>query len=153
MSDKKFTVKYAAISCLAACLILFGTLRLRAQETLPEPRLVLTEKKDVVNRGYEMTSYRLEVENKFDYSSELFEAAPDLPSCGRNQNASRAWIDIFSENGKRIYGYCAIKSPDELNKLIFLFPRKNKLDKVYIIIYDRRTNQRAKSQSVAVNEN
>lgn len=153
MSDKKLTVKYTAVICAAIMLSVFGSLRSMAQEKLPKPQIVLSEKKDVVNNGYEMTSFRLDVENKFEFPAEMFEAAPDLPPCGRNTNSSRTWIDIISEKGKRIYGYCAIKSPDELSNLIFLVPRNQIPDKVYIVIYDRRLKKRSKSQTISLNEN
>lgn len=135
---------------LAAWLILGGAAELSAQEKLPRPKLVFTEKKDYESDGKQLTLYRFDVKNKTDFPAEMFEPAPDLPPCGRNANASRSWVDIYGENGNRIYGFCALKSPSELGSLAFNLPRGTSIGKVYIIIYDRRLKRQAKSKAVPV---
>lgn len=135
---------------LAACVMFSAAAAVSAQERLPRPKLVFTEKKDYESNGKKMTLYRLDVENKTDYPSEMFEAAPDLPLCGRNKNATRSWVDIFGERGNRIYGFCALKSPEELGTLAFNLPRGTRIGKVYIIIHDRQTNRKLKSEAVSV---
>jgi len=152
MSRKTFFARHITIICLLSALFVFADTQLTAQEQLPRPVLVLTEKKDYESNGKEKTLYRLDVENKADFPAEMFEPAPDLPPCGRNANSSRTWVNIYGENGKQIYGFCALKSPDELSTLAFTVPRGTALDKIYIIIIDRKLKKKIKSKSISVDE-
>jgi hypothetical protein len=84
--------------------------------------------------------------NKADYPAAMFAAAPGLPPCGSNTNASRTWVDFFDLNGKRLYGFCALSKPDDLGKLWFameegVIPPSY----VYIELNDRQTNTKYKS--------
>lgn len=150
MIERNFFAKRAAMFGLLLALLMLADTQLAAQEKLPRPVLVFTEKKDYEANGRELTLYRLDVQNKADFPAEMFEPAPDLPPCGRNANSSRSWVNIYGENGKRIYGFCALKSPDELSKLAFNVPRGTVLNEIYIVIHDRRLNKRVKSEPVSV---
>ena len=73
-------------------------------------------------------------------------ASSNLPPCGTNTNSSRSWVDIFDSRGKRLYGFCALGSAADLNKIWFaletaIVPPSY----VYIEISDRATNTRYKS--------
>ncbi len=106
----------------------------------PKPKLIVTGTEDYEVRGNEFTRYNLEVTNYSFYSDELFEPAPDLPPCGLNTNASRTWVEIYSDQGSRLYGFCALTSAEDLTRLWFARPRDTVPPKhVYIVLNDRRS--------------
>ena len=106
---------------------------------LPLPILAVTGTEDYEASGREWTRYQLDVTNRSAFPDALFETAPDLPPCGNNDDASRTWVDIYSADGSRIYGFCALGSSDSLNSLWFAVPRgEAPPDRVYIILEDRR---------------
>jgi hypothetical protein len=86
--------------------------------------------------------YRLTVTNRSSFPASMFAPAPDLPPCGLNTNASQSWVDIYDgTTNARIYGFCALSSPDELNDIWFAVPRWTQPPpSVYITITDRRAN-------------
>jgi hypothetical protein len=96
--------------------------------------------------GKEWTRYNYMVVNLADYPNELFAAAPNLPPCGKNTNSSRTWVDIYQENGTRIYGFCALGDHDGLGKLWFALESDALPPSwVYIEMNDRQTNTKYKS--------
>jgi len=106
---------------------------------LPPPQLVLTGTEDYVAGGREFVRYRLLVNNWNFYPQELFEPAPDLPPCGANTEASRTWVDIYDQDGSRIYGFYALSSPEGLKNLWFAVEQGRSPPKgVYITLTDRR---------------
>ena len=128
--------------------ILLSALTASGQSSLPDPELVFIGKQDAQSAYGEQTTYWLGVSNRSAYPDEMVAAAPELPPCGRNKEAARSWIDIFGKNGRRIYGFCALKSAEELNKLGFNLPKATNLKSVYIVITDRKTGSKYKSNSV-----
>ena len=74
----------------------------------------------------------------------------DLPPCGSNTNASRTWVDIFdAQDNGRIYGFCALSSPDGLKSLWFSVEQGvSPPDAVYIVLTDRRENNTYNSNEV-----
>ena len=119
-------------------------------QTPPKPELVFDGKEDIQGAFGEQTIFWLSVSNRFDYADEMFEPAPDLPACGKNNKSSRSWVDIFAEKGSRIYGFCALKTAEELNKLSFRMPKGKTPKAVYIVITDRKTGKKYKSNSVSL---
>lgn len=119
-------------------------------QTPPKPDLVFTGKEDIQAAFGEKTIYWLSVSNRFDYPDEMFDPAPDLPPCGKNNNSSRSWVDIFAEKGSRIYGFCTLKAAEELNKMSFQMPKGKTPKAVYIVITDRKTGKKYKSNSVSL---
>jgi hypothetical protein len=84
------------------------------------------------------------VSNYAEYSADLFEAAPNLPPCGRNTRAARTWVEIFGDKDERIYGFCALKSPAELQQIWFAVPDGASPPKwVRVEIRDRLTGRSA----------
>ena len=76
----------------------------------------------------------------------MFAAAPGLPPCGNNTNASRTWVDFFDNTGKRIYGFCALSKPDDLSKIWIAYEEGTiPPSYVYIELNDRQTNTKYKS--------
>jgi len=106
---------------------------------LPRPRLVFHGAEAFTWRGEEWRRYLLGIANWAEYPEELFAIAPDLPPCDGNPNASRTWLEIFSDDGTRLYGFCALTSPESLKKFWFALPRKMTPPScVYITLTDRR---------------
>ena len=99
--------------------------------------------------GQPWTRYSLRVDNWSSFPDDLFEAAPDLPPCGLNRNASRTWVDIHAQGGARLYGFCALSSANDLKSLWFATPRNQAPPAgVYITLQDRRCNITYTSNSV-----
>jgi hypothetical protein len=114
------------------------------------PRLVFVGKEDFESRGRRFTKYHLSVGNHSDYPDAMFEPAPNLAPCGRNTNASRSWVDIYTGDGKKLYGFCALSSSEGLKGLWFALPEgEDTPDFVYIIITDRKLNTELKSNLVS----
>jgi hypothetical protein len=96
------------------------------------------------------TRYHLSITNRGDFPEYLFEPASDLPPCGLNKNSSRTWLEIYSDNGSRIYGYCGITSAAELERFSFgIADGQPAPEKVYVTLIDRRLNRTYKSNLVS----
>jgi hypothetical protein len=87
--------------------------------------------------------YRLSVQNWPAYSDALFEASPDRPPCGLNDNSSRTWIEIYASGGTRLYGHCAIATAAGLQtQLNVPIPRSFPTPAgIYIEMIDRRCHR------------
>jgi hypothetical protein len=112
----------------------------------PKPILYLLNTAPYTAGGKNWIRYRYDVLNKAEYPAAMFAAAPGLPPCGNNTNASRTWVDFFDSTGKRLYGFCALSKPDDLGKIWFaleegVIPPSY----VYIELNDRQTNTKYKS--------
>lgn len=113
---------------------------------IPNPVLVLTGTAPYSTGGKVFIRYNYEVFNSDSFPAEMFAAAPQLPPCGKNTQASRTWLDIFDQTGKRLYGFCAIGSPNDLNKIYFALEEGVIPPSwVYIEMNDRQTNTKYKS--------
>ena len=113
---------------------------------LPNPVLYLTGQESFQVSGTQFTRYRYDVLNKDAYPADLFAAAPTLPPCGANTKSSRTWVDFFDSRGKRLYGFCALGKPSDLNGIWFAL-ETNVIPPsyVYIELNDRQTNTKYKS--------
>jgi hypothetical protein len=112
----------------------------------PNPVLVLTGEESYSAGGKNWVRHRYDVLNKDQFPAEMFAAAPDLPPCGSNTNASRSWVDFFDSTGKRLYGFCALGSSDDLRSIWFATEQGTVPPSfVYIIITDRKTHTEYKS--------
>ena len=117
-----------------------------ASRTLPNPVLYFTGAEYVTTSGKSFVRYHFDVANKDAYPVELFAAAPKLPPCGTNTKASRTWVDIYDQNGKRLFGFCALAKPDDLNGIWFALPADEVPPSyVYIEMNDRQTDTKYKS--------
>ena len=113
---------------------------------LPNPVLYLMGATAAHIGGKDYIRYNYDVLNKADYPAALFAAAPALPPCGANTKASRTWVDIFDQRGKRLYGFCALGKPDDLTGIWFALEEGVVPPSyVYIEINDRQTNTKYKS--------
>jgi hypothetical protein len=119
-------------------------------DAIPNPVLYLMSQAPFTAGGKNWIRYRYDVLNKADYPADMFAAAPGLPPCGSNTNASRTWVDFFDSNGKRLYGFCALSKPADLGRIWFaleegVLPPSY----VYIELNDRQTKMKYKSNLVA----
>lgn len=117
-----------------------------AQRPLPKPVLVFLGPEYYETGGKQWTRYRFAVDNRADYPGELFAAAPDLPPCGNNAKAARTWVDFYDERGKRLNGFCALGSQDDLGKIWFALETDALPPSwIYVELTDRKTNTKYKS--------
>jgi hypothetical protein len=113
---------------------------------IPNPVLYLMGQEPYTAGGKNWIRCRYDVANKSSYPAEMFAAAPSLPPCGANTNSSRTWVDFFSHDGTRIYGFCALGKPEDLSKIWFAFEEGTiPPSYVYIELNDRQTNTKYKS--------
>jgi hypothetical protein len=114
--------------------------------TPPKPVLYLMDTEPFTAGGKNWIRLRYDVLNKADYPADMFAAAPGLPPCGLNTNASRTWVDFFDATGKRLYGFCALSKPADLGKIWFAYEEGTiPPSYVYIELNDRQTNTKYKS--------
>ena len=117
-----------------------------APAALPNPVLIFVGQEYYQNAGKQFIRYSFDVFNKDEYPAEMFAAAPELPPCGKNTKASRTWVDIYDQSGKRLYGFCALGKPGDLSHIWFAL-EENELPPswIYIELNDRKTNTKYKS--------
>jgi len=120
--------------------------RVASAPPLPNPVLYLTSTEPYQANGKQWTRYHFDVLNKDDYPAAMFASAPALPPCGKNTKASRTWVDIYDQRGKRLYGFCALGKPSDLGSIWFaleegVIPPSY----IYIELNDRQTNTKYKS--------
>jgi hypothetical protein len=117
-----------------------------ANPVLPNPVIYLTGTEAYTANGKNWIRYSYDVFNKDAYPTDMFAAAPGLPPCGQNTKASRTWIDIFDQRGKRLYGFCALSKPNDLGKIWFALEEGEIPPSwIYLEMNDRQTNTKYKS--------
>ena len=145
----KFTAKKWNVSLLLALVtILFVTrdVATAPPPAIPNPVLYLLGIESFQSGNKTFIRYKFDVLNRDDYPAEMFAAAPRLPPCGNNTKASRTWVDIFDQTGKRVNGFCALGKPADLNGIWFAFEEGTVPPSyVYIEMNDRQTNTKYKS--------
>lgn len=148
------------VATIAAGVLLaaFATIGRGAEESapaapgLPDPVLVLTGIEYYESSGKEWTRYRYSVANRDQYPDELFAPSPDLPPCGTNTSASRTWVDFYDAAGKRLYGFCALGSSENLGKIWFAAETSvAPPPSVYIVLNDRKTSTLYRSNLAPTN--
>ncbi|PYS45998.1 MAG: hypothetical protein DMF68_20535 [Acidobacteria bacterium] len=113
---------------------------------LPNPILFFTGQELFTSGGKQFVRYNFAVDNASSYPDELFAAAPELPPCGKNTKASRTWVDLYDQSGKRLYGFCALEKSKDLSKIWFTLEQGVIPPSfVYIEMNDRKTNTKYKS--------
>jgi len=125
----------------------FSTTRtVNSAPVIPNPVLYLTGTEAYQVNGKTFIRYKYDVINKDQYPADMFAAAPNLPPCGKNTKASRTWVDIFDDRGKRLYGFCALGKPADLGTIWFALEEGVVPPSyVYIEMNDRQTNTKYKS--------
>jgi hypothetical protein len=113
---------------------------------LPNPVLYFLGQEYFQSSGKQFVRYRFDVLNKDQYPDDLFAASPALPPCGSNTKASRTWVDIYDQSGKRLNGFCALGKSADLNGIWFALQEGVIPPSwVYIEMNDRKTNTKYKS--------
>ena len=139
----KFTKTLALRVGIVAAAMLAWTGTAQAQ---PNPVLYITGLEYYSAGGKNWVRHRYDVFNKDQYPAAMFAKAPGLPPCGSNTNSSRSWVDFFDSRGKRLYGFCALGSPNDLGQIWFATEEGTiPPSYVYIEITDRQTNTKYKS--------
>lgn len=134
------------LTCLASITFVLLTASHTSYAQIPNPILFMTDTQYVTVGGQEVVRYRYDVMNKDAYPANLFAAAPSLPPCGTNTNASRTWVDLFDQSGKRLNGFCALSSPQQLSSIWFAMPANAVPPSwIFIVLTDRETNAKYKS--------
>jgi hypothetical protein len=124
----------------------FANQKVASAPILPNPVLYLTGTEAYQAGGKQYIRYKFDVFNKSEYPAAMFAAAPSLPPCGMNTKASRTWVDFFDQSGKRLYGFCALGKPADLNQIWFgLEQGVVPPSWVYIELNDRQTSTKYKS--------
>lgn len=140
---------------LAAAAIVLATLTSTAHAQFAPHAQALAVPKPVIRLiGIELYStasgeflrHRFEVTNRASVPAELFAPAPQLPPCGTNANSARTWVDFYDGEGKRLYGFCALGGPADLEKLWFAVPKGTRPPAtIYIEMNDRQTGMKYRS--------
>jgi len=118
----------------------------QAQPAVPNPAIRLIAIELYTAGGSEWLRHRFEVTNRASIPAELFAAAPNLPPCGTNTRSARTWVDFFDAQGKRLYGFCAIGSPGDLDKIWFAVAKGTRPPAtIYIEMHDRQTGSKYRS--------
>lgn len=144
MRERSFAIKVVFVLCLG--LMFVAPRATAAQKTLPNPVLVFQGAEPYTASGVAHTRYNYFVFNSDVYPDALFAAAPSLPPCGANTNASRTWVDLFDSTGRRLYGFCALGRASDLNTIWFALPADQiPPSYIYIEILDRQTNTKYRS--------
>lgn len=126
--------------------VMLATQSVVSAPPLPNPVIYLMGTESFTTGGKNFIRYNYDVLNKDAYPAEMFAAAPALPPCGANTKASRTWVDIYDQRGKRLYGFCALGKPSDLNKIWFALEEDViPPSYIYIEMNDRQTNTKYKS--------
>jgi hypothetical protein len=131
---------------MVAAALLAGVVGAGAAQAQPNPILYLLGQELYTVNGQNFIRYNYDVFNKDQYPAAMFAPAPGLPPCGSNANSSRSWVDFFTSRGQRLYGFCALGSPNALGRIWFALPEGQiPPSYVYIEINDRQTNTKYRS--------
>jgi hypothetical protein len=143
--------KKASVLLLTLSVLMLANQTVLAMPTAatPNPVVILLAPDFFEQGGKQWTRYNLMVVNFNEYPNELFAASPNLPPCGQNTKAARTWVEIVDQSGKRLYGFCALGTNNDLTKLWFaletdIIPPSY----VYVILNDRLTNKTYKSNLI-----
>ncbi len=146
--------KKASVLLLTLGVLMLSTQSVLAvQRVLPNPAVILLTPAYYQQGGKQWTRYNLMVTNYDAYPNELFAASPKLPPCGQNTAAARTWVEITDSNGKRLYGFCALATNNDLTKIWFAIETDTVPPSwVYVILNDRLTGKTYKSSLVETTE-
>jgi len=139
-------MKLASKVWVVFCMVFLSSLTTESHPALPNPVLYLVGAESFTTNGTDWLRYRFDVLNKDSYPADMFAASPQLPPCGTNTKASRTWVDFYDQSGKRLYGFCALGKPADLNGIWFALPAETIPPSwIYIELTDRQTGTKYKS--------
>ncbi len=95
--------------------------------------------------------YHIQVDNWEAYPEAWFQPAPDLPPCGYNNEAARAWVLIINADTQgQLYGFCAFSAPKDLQGLWFRWPKDKPPPHIVVDIWDRLEDVHYRSEPLAM---
>ena len=142
----RFSFKTRSLRWLLLLPALTVTTVVASAPPIPNPVLYLMSTETVQQNGKAFVRFHYDVFNKDQYPAPMFAAAPNLPPCGANTKSSRTWIDLYDQSGKRLYGFCALTKPQDLNQIYFQIEDGAMPPSwIYIEMTDRQTNTKYKS--------
>lgn len=116
----------------------------------PRPELEYKGSEDYVVDGKPFTRFLLGVTNYQRFPDALFQASPNLPACGANENSSRTWVDVVS-GSTRLYGFCGLSNAQSLNSLWFGVPKGDAVpSSAQVVLNDRLCNRQYTSNTVKI---
>ncbi|MGZ8847834.1 MAG: hypothetical protein ACXW3C_15350, partial [Pyrinomonadaceae bacterium] len=121
-----------------------------ATQSLPNPQLQFVGQERYDANGIEGTRYKLSVTNRDRHPDFLWQPSRNLAPCGKKENASRTWVEIFGSPGdNRLRGFCGLRSSEDLNRLWFVAQAGEKPPPcVYIVMTDRQSGKKYVSNRV-----
>jgi hypothetical protein len=139
----RFTI---LLGLLAIVFVNATVARAQTSRPLPNPSLYFMGAEYFQTSGQSYVRYRYAIDNHEAYPDSLFAASPDLPPCGLNTKAARTWVDFYDSTGKRLNGFCALGSHNDLVGIWFALA----VDVVppswiYVELNDRQTETKYKS--------
>ena len=139
----------SSILLLAGFIVIAGSIRgasTAPRPAPPNPIVFLLGQEPFSTGGKNFIRYNYEVMNRAEFPNDMFASSPELPPCGKNTKASRTWVDIFDQSGKRLYGFCALGKSDDLKSIWFALETDVVPPSyIYIELNDRKTNTKYKS--------
>ena len=117
-----------------------------APPTIPNPVLYFLGQEQYVANNVNYIRYRYGVLNSSSYPAAMFAPAPTLPPCGTNTSSSRTWVDVFDQRSKRLFGFCALGTSEQLNSIWFALPEGQIPPSwIYIELNDRQNSLKYRS--------
>ncbi|HEX6187644.1 MAG TPA: CARDB domain-containing protein [Pyrinomonadaceae bacterium] len=118
-----------------------------ATANLPLPQLQFVGREPYDANGAKGMRFKLSVKNRASLPDSLWHPSANLPPCGKSENASRTWVEIFGSPGdERLAGFCRLNSSEDLGRLWYVIPSGEKGPPcVYLVMTDRQTGQKYES--------
>lgn len=118
-----------------------------ATASLPLPQLEFVDREPYDANGAKGMRFKLRVKNRASLPDSLWHPSANLPPCGKSENASRTWVEIFGSPGdERLAGFCRLNSSEDLGRLWYVIPSGEKGPPcVYLVMTDRQTGQKYES--------
>ncbi|MGH9872116.1 MAG: hypothetical protein ACRD9S_06570 [Pyrinomonadaceae bacterium] len=122
----------------------------KAPATIPAPHLEFVGKEAYEVNGAKLVRYKLSVTNRTSLPDFLWQPAPQLRAGGRNRNASRSLVEIFSSPGdNKLNTFGDPDRPIVLGRLYFDMSSTEKPPPcVYLVMTDRQTGKKYTSNRV-----
>ena len=102
--------------------------------------------------GNPYVRFRIPVVNWQVYPTEMFVTTSAYGPCGNNPTPSRSWVEIYNGvNNSRIYGFCALGTPNNLTQIWFAEPEGTAPPaSVYIEVQDRSNGNHYRSNTLPI---
>src|SRR5688500_16979691 len=118
-----------------------------ATANIPNPQLEFVDREPYDANGAQGMRFKLSVKIRASLPDSLWHPSANLPPCGKSENASRTWVEIFGSPGdERLAGFCRLNSSEDLGRLWYVIPSGEKGPPcVYLVMTDRQTGKKYES--------